>query len=334
MGRKALLIFVIFWLFSLSAAISAFAYDEVIVEGGGMSAMISLGMTQQDLIASVGAPSRIKSEGRCLQYDAFDISVYLDEDMRVDRIYLGKNFSGQFAGNSGNTGGPGSASETQAPPVRRTYTPSPSLQSKSTLELEDGTHGGSTPGVPMEYRGEGALYQLSSNGDVIKSKYASDTEGVAYWMDKKGAVYATVIYPAGEMRAAVTTEAGPAAQLSLEPIYFDFDKHDIKHEYFAVLNQDAEYLRENAAVRVTVGGHTDAFGTGEYNMALSQRRAKSVYDFLAQKGIPGSRMKIAAYGMTRPIADNKTAEGRATNRRVELETGTSFQASPAARRSY
>ncbi len=186
MGRKALLVVVIFGLVSLSAAISAFAYDEIVVQGGGISGRVFLGMTQQDLIASVGAPSRIKSEGRCLQYDAFDVSVYLDKDMRVDRIYLGKNFSGQFAGTSGFSGGPGSASETQAPPIRRTYTPSPSLQSRSTLELENRTQGDSTSAVPMEYRGEGALYQLSSNGDVIKSKYTSDTEGVAYWMDKKG----------------------------------------------------------------------------------------------------------------------------------------------------
>ncbi len=76
------------------------------------------------------------------------------------------------------------------------------------------------------------------------------------------------------MRAVVTTEAGPDAKLSLEPIYFDFDKYNIKHQYFTILNQDAEYLKENMAVRVTVGGHTDAIGTGEYNIALSQRRAK------------------------------------------------------------
>ena len=65
-------------------------------------------------------------------------------------------------------------------------------------------------------------------------------------------------------------------------------------------------------------GHTDNIGKADYNQKLSERRAQAVVDFLASKGIAQGRIKARGFGETRPLADNSTEEGRATNRRVTI----------------
>ena len=69
---------------------------------------------------------------------------------------------------------------------------------------------------------------------------------------------------------------------------------------------------------MSVGGHTDSVGTDAYNQTLSERRAASVKDYLVGQGVDGSRLSTAGYGESNPIASNDTADGRALNRRVEL----------------
>ena len=71
-------------------------------------------------------------------------------------------------------------------------------------------------------------------------------------------------------------------------------------------------------LNLRVEGHTDSTGTASLNLRLSERRADSVFDFLAEEGIRSDRMKRAGYGMDRPIASNSTADGRSKNRRVEI----------------
>jgi OOP family OmpA-OmpF porin len=67
-----------------------------------------------------------------------------------------------------------------------------------------------------------------------------------------------------------------------------------------------------------VGGHTDSVGTDAYNQGLSERRAMAVKDYLVGKGVDGSRLSSMGYGESSPVASNDTADGRALNRRVEL----------------
>lgn len=73
------------------------------------------------------------------------------------------------------------------------------------------------------------------------------------------------------------------------------------------------------ARRITIAGHTDSIGSDEYNKQLSLARAQSVRDYLRRRGIDASRMKTEGYGKTRPMAPNESDEGRALNRRVEIE---------------
>jgi outer membrane protein OmpA-like peptidoglycan-associated protein len=77
-------------------------------------------------------------------------------------------------------------------------------------------------------------------------------------------------------------------------------------------------LNENTSFKVQIDGHTDDQGKDEYNLDLSNRRAASVKAYLVSKGISESRLSSTGYGETKPVADNKTAKGRAQNRRVEM----------------
>lgn len=88
-----------------------------------------------------------------------------------------------------------------------------------------------------------------------------------------------------------------------------------------LLDQVVKALTAASAISITIAGHTDNMGDADYNMALSQMRAKSVMDYLVGKGIAASRMSMKGYGETAPVADNISDEGRFLNRRVELIVG-------------
>ncbi|MCR4826875.1 MAG: OmpA family protein [Bacteroidales bacterium] len=106
--------------------------------------------------------------------------------------------------------------------------------------------------------------------------------------------------------------------VTLKNVFFDFDKAELKPESFVELDKLVSYLQHNT-VRIEIGGHTDNHGSEEYNDRLSENRAKAVYDYLVQKGIPVDRLTYKGYGMRMPVADNDTEEGRAANRRTEFK---------------
>ena len=78
-------------------------------------------------------------------------------------------------------------------------------------------------------------------------------------------------------------------------------------------------MNENRNTRAALSGYTDNVGTEAYNLKLSDRRWMSVKDFVVKKGIDGGRVSGQGFGESKPIADNKTAEGRSKNRRVEIK---------------
>ncbi|MDY0041106.1 MAG: OmpA family protein [Desulforhabdus sp.] len=111
----------------------------------------------------------------------------------------------------------------------------------------------------------------------------------------------------------------------LRGIHFDFDKSNIKSEWVPVLEEAVAILKDNPQINIVIEGHTDAIGTDAYNQGLSERRARSVYNFFRQSGIASGRMQTVGYGESNPIAPNTNPdgsdnpEGRALNRRVELK---------------
>jgi outer membrane protein OmpA-like peptidoglycan-associated protein len=102
-------------------------------------------------------------------------------------------------------------------------------------------------------------------------------------------------------------------------ITFDVDSSQLKPRFLKTLDSVVLVLKEYTSTLVTVSGHTDSTGSDQYNQKLSERRALSVAQYLGEKGVAKERLAAAGYGETRPIAPNNTPEGRAKNRRVELE---------------
>ena len=102
-------------------------------------------------------------------------------------------------------------------------------------------------------------------------------------------------------------------------VLFDFDKSDIKPEGRSKLDDLAGKMKTINLEVVIAIGHTDAIGTDAYNQKLSVRRAESVKAYLVSKGIEANRVYTEGKGKKQPVADNRTKEGRAKNRRVEIE---------------
>jgi len=108
-------------------------------------------------------------------------------------------------------------------------------------------------------------------------------------------------------------------QKALQGIEFETGKATIKAKSYPLLDQIAESFIENSHYFIEVQGHTDNTGKAETNKLLSQKRAQAVMDYLVKKGVSASRLTAVGYGSDVPIADNKTAAGRAKNRRVEFK---------------
>jgi len=77
-------------------------------------------------------------------------------------------------------------------------------------------------------------------------------------------------------------------------------------------------MKEHSELRALVEGHTDSIGSEAYNLRLSERRANAVADYMESQGISSSRITTKGWGKSKPVADNRTKEGRAKNRRVEI----------------
>tara|TARA_B100000315_G_scaffold236648_1_gene252672 strand:+ start:252 stop:788 length:537 start_codon:yes stop_codon:yes gene_type:complete len=98
-------------------------------------------------------------------------------------------------------------------------------------------------------------------------------------------------------------------------VFFDFDKYNLKADARKTLERQATWLKANPSVIFSIEGHCDERGTREYNLALGERRANSVKDYLVTLGINPARMKTISYGKERPVAIGSTNAAWAQNRR-------------------
>lgn len=119
--------------------------------------------------------------------------------------------------------------------------------------------------------------------------------------------------------AVMTNGCGDSQALVLEDVNFEFNSAKLTPNARTILNDTVALLKENAGFRVEIGGHTDSIGSASYNQSLSQRRARSVADYLISKGVASSRLEAVGYGETQPIESNMLEAGRAQNRRVEMK---------------
>ena len=101
-------------------------------------------------------------------------------------------------------------------------------------------------------------------------------------------------------------------------VKFDYKKWDVKPQFNSNLDNIIDILKNTLDLKIRVEGHTDNIGSEKYNLGLSKKRAESIKAYLVKKGIDESRITSTGHGLSKPIADNVTKEGRALNRRAEL----------------
>jgi OmpA-OmpF porin, OOP family len=116
----------------------------------------------------------------------------------------------------------------------------------------------------------------------------------------------------------VDIEHLPAKSFVLEDCNFETGKATLEESSYGVLDELVSYLNRKDDEKIELGGHTDNVGTAAKNIILSQDRANTVRAYLLTKGIDPSRVTAVGYGMSKPIASNATADGKAQNRRTEV----------------
>lgn len=170
----------------------------------------------------------------------------------------------------------------------------------------------------------GAIVYSDNNVSVLKVQ----RDGAEVWVEVQASLtysarnYYLNIVERQAMQQVITADA-MAASIDRDgfvalDIRFATAKADILPESQPVVEQIVALLRNRASLKVGVEGHTDDTGTPQSNLVLSKQRAESVAAALQAAGIDKARLQPAGFGQTKPIADNRTEEGRAKNRRVEI----------------
>lgn len=124
-----------------------------------------------------------------------------------------------------------------------------------------------------------------------------------------------------EIPGAEVTRVGEGISVTFDEnsgIYFATNKADLNNQSKTSLDKLADIFKEYPNTNILLEGHTDSTGSAEYNMSLSEKRAKSVQSYLLSKGISSGRLTTKWYGEEQPKYDNETVEGRSKNRRVEV----------------
>lgn len=175
---------------------------------------------------------------------------------------------------------------------------------------------------------EEAVMELESypgEGDYLISlpmdrDYALNVSADAYLFYSDHFTFSGVYSQTKALRRDVPMEQiKVGSMVVLNNIFYASDSYQLKPESRVELNRIYQFLLLNASIGVEISGHTDNTGSPEHNQDLSERRALSVVEYLAGKGIETTRLKAAGYGEMQPLEDNVTEEGRARNRRTELK---------------
>lgn len=108
------------------------------------------------------------------------------------------------------------------------------------------------------------------------------------------------------------------AALQGKRVHFDFDRSEVKPEFYEVIKMNADYLSMNTEAKVTLEGHCDERGSREYNLALGERRANAVKNALIAEGVDPSRIEVISFGEDRPLVAESNSEAWKQNRRAEF----------------
>jgi outer membrane protein OmpA-like peptidoglycan-associated protein len=165
-------------------------------------------------------------------------------------------------------------------------------------------------------------YAWSAPTGTFGNRTAQNTPWTAPNQEGPVPVTVTVTCPTDSKTATDTVTiqvVRPAAKVyTFEDVHFDFDRYSLRAEAVRVLEQAVAAMKEDSTLRLTVEGHTCSIGTSEYNLALGERRANAVRDYLTQNGVPLTRLQTVSYGEEKPKHDNSREETRRLNRRAAL----------------
>jgi len=147
-----------------------------------------------------------------------------------------------------------------------------------------------------------------------------DTYLISYKEISKDKEYNTLVIPqfSGLVTSTLTIKYEPAKTITLENVYFDFNKSSLKDASFKSLDELVDFMKLKTTLVIEIAGHTDNIGDKNYNKTLSQARAESVRNYLIKKGIAPERIVAKGYGDEQPIAENDDENGRQQNRRTEV----------------
>ena len=172
--------------------------------------------------------------------------------------------------------------------------------------------------------GDTLTYRWTAPNGTFSAPNAATTQWTAP-PNFEGSVPITVTVDDGKGGTATSTStvrvvrpAPPIVELNFEDVYFDFDRSTLRPEALRLLDDAVAKLQANPTRNMTIEGHTCNIGTAEYNLALAERRARGVVDYLSSRGVSSSRLEIVSYGEERPKFDNAREETRRLNRRAAL----------------
>lgn len=114
------------------------------------------------------------------------------------------------------------------------------------------------------------------------------------------------------------TKGSTADSGYLRDVFFDFDRFDVRDDQRSMLQQDAELLRKKTTTKVTIEGHCDERGTAQYNLALGEKRAHTVKDYLTSLGVDSTRITVISLGKERPFAAGHDEDAWSKNRRAHF----------------
>jgi peptidoglycan-associated lipoprotein len=165
-------------------------------------------------------------------------------------------------------------------------------------------------------------YRWTAPSGTLAQPAERSTRWTAPQQEGSVPVTVTVTCPSDNKTASDTVNIQvtrpPVRTYTFEDVYFDFDRYSLRPEATRVLDEAIAAMRENTTLRVEIEGHTCSIGTAEYNLALGDRRANAVKDYLVSRGISADRLRTVSYGEERPKYDNSREETRRLNRRAAL----------------
>jgi len=246
----------------------------------------------------------------------------------------GRSESGNFEDETGDSLGfqfrlgyhPGVRIYTPPPPPPPPPPPAPANRPPTvSARCEPGTvaPGGSATVIAtaQDPDGDAITYSWTAASGTL----ATPTDRQSVWTAPMAAGSYPVTVTVTDARGATASDtatcqvAAPAVkEYVFEDVYFDFDRYSLRQDAMRVLDEAVAAMKADSSLRLEIEGHTCNIGTAEYNLALGERRAMSVRDYIVSQGISADRLRTVSYGEERPKHDNAREETRRLNRRAAL----------------